>query len=215
MKVGTLENLTGWRQRCKTKTRIDVLCRTISNHIIATAAHPRLTPSPPTPKFHVADLSCSPARQPSRPFLPIPQLLPPRRRHRPYLRPESEHVLLLSARPILDRLREVRGLDAFTPRQIGERSRQLQHPVIRSRAQVHRPASRAGIFRVAVTTARAWGLGPDPTSIKLAGKVRLPCALADREASPECSGGDGDDLIFQGLSQHFQTVLAELGHLVG
>jgi hypothetical protein len=30
---------------------------------------------------------------------------------------------------ILDRLREVRRLDAFTPRQIGERSRQLQHPM--------------------------------------------------------------------------------------
>jgi hypothetical protein len=42
---------------------------------------------------------------------------------------ESEHVLLLSARPILDRLRDVRRLDAFTPRQIGNRERQLQHPV--------------------------------------------------------------------------------------
>ena len=35
----------------------------------------------------------------------------------------------LRGRPKVDRLREVRRLDAFTPRQIGERPRQLQHPV--------------------------------------------------------------------------------------
>ena len=56
---------------------------------------------------------------------------------------ESEHVLLLSARPILDRLREVRRLDALTPRQVRDRPRQLQHPMIRPRAQVHLPHRRA------------------------------------------------------------------------
>ena len=39
------------------------------------------------PPIHVADLSRPPTRQPSHPGLPIPQLLAPRRRHRPHLRP--------------------------------------------------------------------------------------------------------------------------------
>ena len=42
---------------------------------------------------------------------------------------ELEHVLLLSARPALDCLRDMRRLDAFTPRQVRHRARQLQHPV--------------------------------------------------------------------------------------
>ena len=50
----------------------------------------RFTPYPP---IHVADLSCPAARQPSHPGFPIPQLLAPRRRQRPYLRP-----VLLSSR---------------------------------------------------------------------------------------------------------------------
>ena len=47
----------------------------------------------PYPPIHLADLSRPAARQPSRPGLPIPQLLPPRRRQRPHLRP-----VLLSSR---------------------------------------------------------------------------------------------------------------------
>ena len=98
---------------------------------------------------------------------------------------ESEHVLLLSARPALDCLRDMRRLDAFTPRQIGERPRQLQHPVIRPRSQVHRPASRAGIFRVAVTTARAWGFGPRPDQHKIGreGQAALRWLTAKRPRS--------------------------------
>ena len=42
---------------------------------------------------------------------------------------ESEPVLLLSARPVLDRFRDVRRLDTLTPRQIRDRARQLQHPM--------------------------------------------------------------------------------------
>ena len=42
---------------------------------------------------------------------------------------ELERVFLLSALSALDCLRDMRWLDAFTPRQIGERPRQLQHPV--------------------------------------------------------------------------------------
>ena len=40
---------------------------------------------------------------------------------------ESEHVLLLFAQPILDRLREVRGLDAFASCQVSDRACQLEH----------------------------------------------------------------------------------------
>jgi hypothetical protein len=42
---------------------------------------------------------------------------------------ESEHVLLLSACPILDRLREVRGLNPLTPRLVRDRARQPEHPM--------------------------------------------------------------------------------------
>ena len=56
---------------------------------------------------------------------------------------ESEHVLLLSARPILDRLRDMRRLDAFAPCQVRDRPRQLEHAMIRPRAQVHLPHGRA------------------------------------------------------------------------
>ena len=52
---------------------------------------------------------------------------------------ESEHVLLLSARPILDRLGDVRGLDPVRSCQVGDGTSQLQHAMIRPRAQVHLP----------------------------------------------------------------------------
>ena len=42
---------------------------------------------------------------------------------------ESEHVLLLSARPILDRLCDVRGLDSFAPCQVRDGRCQLEHAV--------------------------------------------------------------------------------------
>ena len=65
---------------------------------IASMHHRHRRPPPvqsftPYPPIHLADLSRPAARQPSRPGLPIPQLLPPRRRHRPHLRP-----VLLSSR---------------------------------------------------------------------------------------------------------------------
>lgn len=79
-------------------------------HTIATAAHPWLTPSLPTPPIHLTDLSRPPTWQPSRPGRPIAQLLAPGRRHtcpgpntlrrcRPYLRPvrlSSRHARLQS-----------------------------------------------------------------------------------------------------------------------
>ena len=52
-------------------------------------------------------------------------------------------VLFHPSWPILDRLRDVRRLDALAPRQIRDRPRQLEHPVIRPRAQVHLPHRRA------------------------------------------------------------------------
>jgi hypothetical protein len=59
---------------------------------------------------------------------------------------ESEHLLLLSARPtvggsrsIPDRHRDVRGLNPLAPRQIRDRPRQLEHAMIRPRAQTHLP----------------------------------------------------------------------------
>ena len=69
---------------------------------------------------------------------------------------ELERVFLLSARPALDCLRDMRRLDAFTPCQVRHRPRQLERTPalapalrasasagVRSRAQVHRPASAA------------------------------------------------------------------------
>ena len=51
------------------------------------------------------------------------------------------HTLFHPSRPILDRLRNVRRLDALAPRQVCDGPRQLQYAVIRPRAQVHRPAA--------------------------------------------------------------------------
>jgi hypothetical protein len=61
---------------------------------------------------------------------------------------ESEHVLLLSARPILDRLREVRGLNPLTPRQVRDRARQFEHPMTLA------PALRASVGAVRCDGAR-------------------------------------------------------------
>ena len=59
----------------------------------------------------------------------------------------------LRGRPKVDRLRDVRGLESFTPRQVHDRPRQLEHAMalapalrasasagVRPRTQVHRPA---------------------------------------------------------------------------
>lgn len=57
------------------------------------------------------------------------------------------HVLFHPSRPILDRAIcgscDLRRLDALRPHQIRNRLRQLQHAVIRPRAQVHLPAAAA------------------------------------------------------------------------
>ena len=56
----------------------------------------------PYPPIHLTDLSRPAARQPSHPGLPIPQLFPPRRRHRPHLRPvllSSRHARFQSEPP--------------------------------------------------------------------------------------------------------------------
>ena len=45
----------------------------------------------------------------------------------------SQHHL----RPVLERFRQMQGADLLTPRQIRDRARQLQHPVIASRREVH------------------------------------------------------------------------------
>ena len=69
-----------------------VLYRNTNATNIASMRHRHRRPPPAHtltsyPPIHVADLSSPPARQPSRPGLPIPQLPPPRRRQRPHLRP--------------------------------------------------------------------------------------------------------------------------------
>ena len=110
---------------------------------------------------------------------------------------ESEHVVLLSARSILDRLRDVRRLDSFASYQVHDRPRQLEHAValapalrasasagVRSRAQVHRPASAAAwprpapsVWRPVSSTgqwSRTW-VGPT--------RLQVACRSA-------CSGGD-------------------------
>jgi hypothetical protein len=61
-------------------------CRNTDATNIVSMHHRHRRPPPPRtftsyPQSRVADLSRSPARQPSLPSLPIPQLLPPRRRH--------------------------------------------------------------------------------------------------------------------------------------
>ena len=61
--------------------------------------------------------------------------------------PKGSSALLQSSWPILNRLREMCRLDVLCPRQIGDRSRQLQHAVIRPRAEVHLPHRRAERLR--------------------------------------------------------------------
>ena len=52
----------------------------------------------------------------------------------------------------VDRLRDVRRLDALGPRQVRDRPRQLQHAMIRPRAQVHLPHGRAQELRPVSST---------------------------------------------------------------
>ena len=46
-------------------------------------------------------------------------------------------------RPVLQRLGQVRRLDSFAPRQVRNRARQLQYPVIPARRQVELPHRRS------------------------------------------------------------------------
>jgi len=85
----------------------NALCLSTNATDIASLHHRHRCPAPAHtytayPPIHLADLSRPPARQPSRPDLPIPQLLAPRRRHRPHLRPvllSSRHARLQSEPP--------------------------------------------------------------------------------------------------------------------
>jgi len=50
----------------------------------------------------------------------------------------------------------MRRLDALAPRQVGDRPRQLQHPVIRPRTQAHRPARSRTASSRCMAAPRSW-----------------------------------------------------------
>ena len=116
---------------------------------------------------------------------------------------ESEHVLLLSARPALDCLRDMRRLDAFTPRQIGERPRQLQHPVIRSPCSGSSPGLTCRDIPSRRNNRKGMGFGPRPDQHEVGGEGEAALGAADR-----------DDFVFQGLPENFQAMLPKFRHFI-